>query len=529
MPALVVEVVGDTKGLSRDLRKAEAELKEFGRKAEGLQNATVVSSRRRTGTSTIRSTAHGQLIGELEDLQRVGQQTVATSREVEAAAEGTRRTLGSGALAFGAYGAAATVAFDGLQRISAGLKVTGDRATTTSGQVRNFFSELTGGHPVSALFALDVHNQATSWQHAKKQLDDYTDSNRSWLGQMERSTHGVSDFIDKMNAMFGMDRKMDRLTGQFDKLWAAAHPPTTIPFEQIAGGTFGIDPLDHLVGKGKGKAGAKKGLSAAQRRSFFDARIARALDRVQDVKTVSGQVAALKKIAALIQDRIDATDDITRQLNLEDQRVQVNRQIQSLVAKAADDATREQAAAADKQAAAVRDAAEKTRRLAQARRDHIAALKEAADAARETHLEWLEFALERAEATKPMADNIKAQQAIIAFYKQRIKAEGRKVDLVRQLWREEQKLKEIQQQRKAAAPKMAVPEAARTWGTGSNPFGHGGAISGFAAGGAAAGTNALVRRGGGFVVVNQHFNAPTSDRHREARYALNATRAVFDG
>ena len=31
------------------------------------------------------------------------------------------------------------------------------------------------------------------------------------------------------------------------------------------------------------------------------------------------------------------------------------------------------------------------------------------------------------------------------------------------------------------------------------------------------------------VVVNQHFQAPTTDRHREARYALNATRAVFDG
>ena len=46
-------------------------------------------------------------------------------------------------------------------------------------------------------------------------------------------------------------------------------------------------------------------------------------------------------------------------------------------------------------------------------------------------------------------------------------------------------------------------------------------------GGGTAGTAA--GRGPTQVVVNQHFNAPTTDRHREARYAAMAARTVFDG
>ena len=130
-----------------------------------------------------------------------------------------------------------------------------------------------------------------------------------------------------------------------------------------------------------------------------------------------------------------------------------------------------------------------------------------------------------------MKDNIAAEKNYIAAIKQRIKAVGATLDL-----------------QTAAVPGRAGVEGAPQpgedggavgtegdtgggagVGDGSNPFGTGGAVGGAGARRRASGTNALVRRGGGFVVVNQHFNAPTTDRHREARYALNATRAVFDG
>jgi hypothetical protein len=43
------------------------------------------------------------------------------------------------------------------------------------------------------------------------------------------------------------------------------------------------------------------------------------------------------------------------------------------------------------------------------------------------------------------------------------------------------------------------------------------------------GQGSNIRGAGATVVVHQHFQAPTTDRHREARYALIATRAAFDG
>jgi hypothetical protein len=68
-----------------------------------------------------------------------------------------------------------------------------------------------------------------------------------------------------------------------------------------------------------------KGVTAAQRNAWFDAMIGRQLDRVQDA-TLRGQLDKLRKIASLIQQRINVTKDITRKLNLEDKLLQVVRQ-----------------------------------------------------------------------------------------------------------------------------------------------------------------------------------------------------------
>lgn len=73
----------------------------------------------------------------------------------------------------------------------------------------------------------------------------------------------------------------------------------------------------------------RTGITAAQRNTFFDAALARQLDRVQD-SDLKAQLAKLKSIAALISARIAATKDITRRLNLEDKLVAVIRQAKSV-------------------------------------------------------------------------------------------------------------------------------------------------------------------------------------------------------
>jgi hypothetical protein len=66
-------------------------------------------------------------------------------------------------------------------------------------------------------------------------------------------------------------------------------------------------------------------LTAEQRQKFFDARIARELDKLQDVD-LSKQLAGLDRISKQISERIAKTRDITRKLNLEDQLREIGRQ-----------------------------------------------------------------------------------------------------------------------------------------------------------------------------------------------------------
>ena len=54
---------------------------------------------------------------------------------------------------------------------------------------------------------------------------------------------------------------------------------------------------------------------------------------------------------------------------------------------------------------------------------------------RETQMGWLEFAIERAEATKAVKDDLKAYRAMEDALEDRIRQEGRTLDLVRELWR----------------------------------------------------------------------------------------------
>lgn len=80
----------------------------------------------------------------------------------------------------------------------------------------------------------------------------------------------------------------------------------------------------------------RKGITADQRNNWFDSRISRMLDRVQDLPTLKAQIGRLQQISKLISDRIKVTHDITRKLNLEDQLLNVRRQIKPLQQQAKD-------------------------------------------------------------------------------------------------------------------------------------------------------------------------------------------------
>lgn len=146
---------------------------------------------------------------------------------------------------------------------------------------------------------------------------------------------------------------------------------------------------------------------ASRANQFFDNKVSRALSRVQDIQTVKAQIAKLKEIAALINRRIDATKDITRRLNLEDTLLDVARQI----------------SAAKQQLAA-----------------------EFVDA--------LRFGVDKAAATRQLSDDLDALRALQEGLQQRVKAEGRTLELQRQLLEVRGQITATQQQirdrRKAA-------------------------------------------------------------------------------
>jgi hypothetical protein len=96
----------------------------------------------------------------------------------------------------------------------------------------------------------------------------------------------------------------------------------------FGGKTFGITPLDSLLGKDKGKTRA--GVTTSQRNTFFDNSLNRALDRAQD-GSPADQLAKLQAISNTITQRLAVTKDITRKLRLEDTLVAVGRQRQGII------------------------------------------------------------------------------------------------------------------------------------------------------------------------------------------------------
>jgi hypothetical protein len=109
-----------------------------------------------------------------------------------------------------------------------------------------------------------------------------------------------------------------------------------------------------------GYQGPRRGAAteaAIRRNQYFDARIARMLDRVQDIRTLRGQIAQLRVIEGLVKARVAITKDVTRQNALGDVVADIDRRI-----------TENRGQIADKAAEAARKLKEKEQRAAKAER-----------------------------------------------------------------------------------------------------------------------------------------------------------------
>jgi len=381
MPALVVEVVGDTQKLTKGLSDAERQLKGFSRR-----------------TSTIHGTGADQLLADVRALKESGRQTIDTFNEVDTAAVAAGSSLAGMGLKAGLAGLAVYTLNQNLSQAGGGLGkfgnamsslMTGDfvgfakKASDNTEELKGFEKELFESH--NATKAMNIANKL-----AAAGLDEWAEAARRAELAIMRVTDAAVDLTK-------------------------VHDPTSP-------GAIAADPTRGGVPRTPFKP---KPLTAEQRRAFFDARIGREIDRSQDIKTVQGQVAALRNVADEIQNRIDATKDITRRLNLEDQLVAVNRRAQSLLDQAAGDAAAAAAKAARERAQALREAAA------------------AARAAEAAQLDWLDFALEKAEDTKTHKDDLKALRDRETFLKQMIRREGETLDRVRELWRTRKQIRDL--------------------------------------------------------------------------------------
>src|SRR5262249_43246021 len=140
-----------------------------------------------------------------------------------------------------------------------------------------------------------------------------------------------------------------------------------------------------------------------------DNRITRELDKAADLP-LKRQIARLKQIAQLIVDRIAATKDVTRRLELEDRLRGVLRQIKGDKAQLASD-----------------------------------------------YLDALSFDVEKAGATKTLQDDLRALRRLEAGIKAQIAVSGRTLALSRQLLQTQQQIADVRKQ--IAANRAAARQA----------------------------------------------------------------------
>lgn len=242
------------------------------------------------------------------------------------------------------------------------------------------------------------------------------------LRKLDRATGGLGGKLFGTNIIDALKLGPERLVWQYRQLFGDIGEEAGVEFakrfnfsatQQLTAGlqTAGLAAKDIIEQRGLGKPPPGFKATAEQRNAWFDARIARAMERAQSI-------GDLRKIVRDLEAELKLRKDITRRLTLRDE---IWHTQQEILARQA----RNQAQAADA-AKASREAAARAARLQL-----------------ETQLGWLEFAVERAEATKTLKDDRKRMRAVEAYWKERIRQEGRTLENARELWRIQEKIRNL--------------------------------------------------------------------------------------
>ncbi len=196
--------------------------------------------------------------------------------------------------------------------------------------------------------------------------------------------------------------------------------PAVTPGSTGPVGAF-TDAADAIGKFGQALQAALRRIAARQTvqgNAWFDSAISRSLDRVQDIPSIRAQIGRLQQIAALVQKRLDATKDVTRRLNLEDQLIQIQRQISGDRQQLADAAT-----------ASAQEAAAKA--------------KAAAEAAKQEALAWANFAEERAAVTPTLRDDLKAARAKLKLLQEQAGVGKKTAEEAQAIWEQQQKINDL--------------------------------------------------------------------------------------
>jgi len=276
-------------------------------------------------------------------------------------------------------------------------------------------------------------NQASAWLNNSKNQKRIADDLTSIIGGLAAAVEGLatayehaSDWARKFNDQvkrFSLDYSLRDLVKDLGNFGGA---PLKIPGGDFGGGgdfpvagaagarggRYGIRfPGTHAGPKARTGGAAQIGMSpqrrAEIRNNIFDNMVARLLGRVEDASSLRVQIGKLRTIAGLIQQQIGVTKDVARRVNLQDQILDIQAQIVGKQQQKADEAKAARAAALDER------------------------------------LGWLQFAAERAESTKTLTDDLKVQRRIEKYWKERLRHEGRTLEIVSELWRTQQKINDL--------------------------------------------------------------------------------------
>ncbi len=293
---LIVEVVGDTTKLSRDLNQAQKQIDNFARKS-----ARVEKVRSDLGLN--------QISNDMDALAK-------RSAEVDTQADKVNQRLVKTA-------AAATVAGIAVNRLGANFQSAGGNL----GKFGNALSDLSTGNIVGFVKGIQSINSAATDATALKkltvELTNIGDASKATELANKASAAGFDKLAEAAAAAAVSIRATTDAFVDATKIRDSTSPGV------IAAETSAIASLDPKK---------RKGITAEQRNQFFDSAIAREVHRVQDIRNIRAQVTALHQIGAEIEKRIAATKDITRKLTLEDELAQVNRQARGLEDQIAADA-----------------------------------------------------------------------------------------------------------------------------------------------------------------------------------------------